>query len=94
MPVPRNPGKFVRNRYGYEIYKHQEHWLTIGKCNFSRVNRESNTLKPFFLGKEDSWQVYNPKKFTKCKGATIQQRQACLNFYQIDGNIQFIHPIL
>ncbi|XP_060574539.1 uncharacterized protein LOC132732180 [Ruditapes philippinarum] len=28
--VPRNPGLFVRNRYGREIYQHAEHWLSTG----------------------------------------------------------------
>ena len=29
--TPENPGLYVRNRYGKEIYKHAEHWLVSGK---------------------------------------------------------------
>ncbi|XP_037088071.1 uncharacterized protein LOC119108586 isoform X2 [Pollicipes pollicipes] len=29
-PAPRNPGLYVRNRYGHEVYRHAEHWLTTG----------------------------------------------------------------
>lgn len=29
--VPRNPGLFARNRYGPDIYKHAEHWMSLGK---------------------------------------------------------------
>ncbi|KAI8495433.1 hypothetical protein Bbelb_268880 [Branchiostoma belcheri] len=28
--VPTNPGLFARNRYGHEIYKHAQHWMTLG----------------------------------------------------------------
>ena len=28
--APRNPGLFVRNRYGHEVYRHALHWLTMG----------------------------------------------------------------
>lgn len=31
--VPRNPGLFVRNRYGREIYQHAQHWMTIGQTS-------------------------------------------------------------
>lgn len=30
---PENPGLYARNRYGYEIYKHAEHWMTTGKSD-------------------------------------------------------------
>lgn len=30
VAVPRNPGMFARNRYGHEIYRHAQHWLTLG----------------------------------------------------------------
>ena len=30
VTVMRNPGLFARNRYGPGIYKHKEHWLTLG----------------------------------------------------------------
>ena len=29
--TPENPGLYVRNRYGKEIYKHAEHWMPTGK---------------------------------------------------------------
>ena len=28
--LPENPGLYARNRYGREIYKHAEHWLSSG----------------------------------------------------------------
>ncbi|KAL9979499.1 hypothetical protein ACROYT_G017173 [Oculina patagonica] len=31
LNVPFNPGLYVRNRYGKEVYKHAEHWLSTGK---------------------------------------------------------------
>ena len=31
--MPRNPGLFVRNRYGHEIYRHSVHWMTLGQKN-------------------------------------------------------------
>ena len=29
VELPRNPGLYARNRYGHEIYKHAEHWLSV-----------------------------------------------------------------
>ena len=29
--VPTNPGLYVRNRYGREVYKHAQHWLETNK---------------------------------------------------------------
>ena len=29
FPAPPNPGLHVRNRYGYEVYRHAVHWLDI-----------------------------------------------------------------
>lgn len=31
LKVPFNPGLYARNRYGKEVYKHAEHWLSTGK---------------------------------------------------------------
>ena len=31
IPVSYNPGLHARNRYGYNIYKHAQHWLETGK---------------------------------------------------------------
>jgi hypothetical protein len=31
VTVVRNPGLFARNRYGTNLYRHQEHWLDRGK---------------------------------------------------------------
>ena len=31
IPVSYNPGLHARNRYGYEIYKHSQHWLETGE---------------------------------------------------------------
>ena len=31
VSVPRNPGLFMRNRYGHEIYRHALHWLSLGE---------------------------------------------------------------
>lgn len=33
LNVPFNPGLYVRNRYGREVYKHAEHWLSTGKLS-------------------------------------------------------------
>ncbi|KAK2150791.1 hypothetical protein NP493_2730g00004 [Ridgeia piscesae] len=30
MNAPTNPGLNSRNRYGYELWKHAEHWITLG----------------------------------------------------------------
>ena len=29
--VPENPAKYCRNRYGYNIFKHAEHWMVTGE---------------------------------------------------------------
>ena len=31
VSVPRNPGLFMRNRYGHEMYRHALHWITLGE---------------------------------------------------------------
>lgn len=31
VPAPENPGLYVRNRYGVEIYRHVEHWRTLNQ---------------------------------------------------------------
>lgn len=31
LNAPFNPGLYARNRYGKEVYKHAEHWLSTGK---------------------------------------------------------------
>ena len=46
--VPRNPGLFVRNRYGHEMYRHAVHWLTLGRKS-SWINYRTDQ----FLGCED-----------------------------------------
>ena len=33
LPSSYNPGLHVRNRYGSSVYKHVEHWLSLGKRN-------------------------------------------------------------
>lgn len=33
VAAPRNPGKHLRNRYGHDIYKHVQHWISLGKYN-------------------------------------------------------------
>ncbi|XP_020605018.1 uncharacterized protein LOC110043858 [Orbicella faveolata] len=33
LNVPFNPGLYVRNRYGREVYQHAEHWLSTGKLS-------------------------------------------------------------
>ena len=30
MPGSYNPGLHVRNRYGYAIYQHVQHWISLG----------------------------------------------------------------
>ena len=41
--APRNPGLFVRNRYGHEIYQHALHWMTLRKST-GWINYETNTF--------------------------------------------------
>ncbi len=31
LTVPRNPGLHIRNRYGFEVYRHAQHWISLGK---------------------------------------------------------------
>lgn len=31
VATPENPGLYVRNRYGREVYRHAEHWMATGK---------------------------------------------------------------
>ncbi len=40
--LPRNPGLHARNRYGHEIYKHAEHWMTLKRPNSWIPYRPSN----------------------------------------------------
>ncbi|XP_045203383.1 uncharacterized protein LOC123556602 isoform X2 [Mercenaria mercenaria] len=42
--VPRNPGLFVRNRYGREIYQHAEHWMSTGGSS-GWINYKTNMFK-------------------------------------------------
>ncbi|XP_045212636.1 uncharacterized protein LOC123563736 isoform X2 [Mercenaria mercenaria] len=45
--VPRNPGMFVRNRYGKEIYQHAEHWrYSGGGIKNHRLNYTTNVFLP------------------------------------------------
>lgn len=30
MNTARNPGLYVRNRYGSEVYRHADHWRSLG----------------------------------------------------------------
>ncbi|XP_045206601.2 uncharacterized protein LOC123558814 [Mercenaria mercenaria] len=42
--VPRNPGLFVRNRYGREMYQHAEHWMETGDSD-GWINYKTNVFK-------------------------------------------------
>ena len=35
MPASYNPGLHARNRYGHAIYKHVQHWITLGNASSS-----------------------------------------------------------
>jgi hypothetical protein len=57
--VPRNPGLFVRNRYGREIYKHAEHWIATGERN-GWINYKTNGFRKCFnSGDHDCLDRYN-----------------------------------
>ncbi|KAL4229673.1 hypothetical protein ACF0H5_010061 [Mactra antiquata] len=45
VTMPRNPGLFVRNRYGREIYQHALHWLTTGDKS-GWINYKTNIFAP------------------------------------------------
>jgi hypothetical protein len=46
--VPRNPGLFMRNRYGKEIYRHAEHWRYTGH----KTHRPNYTTNVFITCKQ------------------------------------------
>ena len=49
LNLPENPGLYVRNRYGYEVYKHAEHWITTGQSSGWKMYKSgqfSNCSKP------------------------------------------------
>lgn len=57
--VPRNPGLFVRNRYGREIYQHAEHWMTTGDKS-GWINYKTNVFKSCIIrGDHDCLDRYN-----------------------------------
>ncbi|XP_067947171.1 uncharacterized protein [Watersipora subatra] len=33
VPTPASPGLFSRNRYGYEIYQHAQHWMSLSQSS-------------------------------------------------------------
>ncbi|XP_060587395.1 uncharacterized protein LOC132742904 [Ruditapes philippinarum] len=43
--APRNPGMFLRNRYGRELYRHADHWRHTGHTN-PRPNYTTNVFIP------------------------------------------------
>ena len=93
FPVSYNPGLHARNRYGFSIYKHVQHWLTLGidliyNClKWLDNQRVWNYLIRYFSGKKNGWQDYGSElHFIPC---TRPGHQACLDQYETDGNIQF-----
>ena len=42
--VPENPARYSRNRYGYEVFKHAEHWMMAGRKN-GWANYESGNFE-------------------------------------------------
>lgn len=47
--VNRNPGLFVRNRYGFNVYQHAEHWSDLGRKSsweFCRPNLYMKCPRP------------------------------------------------
>lgn len=57
--VPRNPGLFVRNRYGHEIYQHAQHWMTLEQKH-GWINYKTNVFKPCASpGEQDCLDRYN-----------------------------------
>ena len=88
-----NPGLHARNRYGFSIYKHVQHWLTLGidliynYLKWLDNQRVWNYLIRYFSGKKNGWQDYGSElHFIPC---TRPGHQACLDQYETDGNIQF-----
>lgn len=56
--LPENPGLYVRNRYGYSVYKHAEHWMTVNRKSGWEpyVGGEFSTCpKPGHHGCLDRW---------------------------------------
>ena len=43
--APRNPGLHARNRYGYDIYAHAQHWMDVHSKN-SGVNYATRRFIP------------------------------------------------
>jgi hypothetical protein len=43
----RNPGHYIRNRYGKEIFRHAEHWIySAGKNAHGKSNYTTNIFQP------------------------------------------------
>ena len=103
IPVSYNPGLHVRNRYGYAIYKHSQHWLETGKWTFMHLEFFSGIFNIVYinfiflnldillnltiLGKSDGWQQYSPG--LDFSTCIRPGHHACLDQYRPDGNIQF-----
>jgi hypothetical protein len=57
--MPRNPGLFVRNRYGKEIYQHAEHWISTGQSS-GWIDYKTNVFTPCVSpGDHDCLDRYN-----------------------------------
>ncbi|XP_001637005.2 uncharacterized protein LOC5517036 isoform X1 [Nematostella vectensis] len=47
VTVPTNPGEHIRNRYGVEVYRHVEHWMSTGaKSGWEAYNAEAGKFSP------------------------------------------------
>ncbi|XP_052098683.1 uncharacterized protein LOC127733355 [Mytilus californianus] len=58
IQVPRNPGYFLRNEYGNEIYAHVEHWAVLG-INDSERYKSKTFTSCRTSGRHDCLDTYN-----------------------------------
>ncbi|XP_069105196.1 uncharacterized protein [Argopecten irradians] len=65
-----NPGLWARNRYGSEVFRHAQHWRSLGKLT--------------------SLEEYSTRAFLECPEPG---HHACLDNFNVDGNLQFSEPI-
>ncbi|XP_064626127.1 ribitol 5-phosphate transferase FKRP-like [Lineus longissimus] len=55
---PRNPGLWLRNRYGLEIFQHAHHWRITGD-NSSWINYKTNVFQPCLNSGHNCLDMYN-----------------------------------
>lgn len=58
IPVPRNPGNYLRNQYGNELYAHAEHWRVL-KIDESEKYKSKTFTSCQTIGRHDCLDRYN-----------------------------------